>query len=431
LTELKDKAEESLSKARKAEMEANHAYELLKQSIEMELSTMQKRMSAATSERSSTEETMHAATEELEETKKSKAADEAYLADLKMDCAAKAKEWEERQKSIAEELAAIAKAKEILSDGVKVFLQTRSADDIDGAKRQRVVSILRNLAQEGHVYALSQLASEAQSDPFGKVRGLIESMIDRLMKEAAEEADQKMFCDTEISKSRAKQKDLASKVDMHSVRIEKSEAGKAKLAEQIKTLNMEISEIDTGMKEATDLRMKEKTEFDASSAEYKQSADAVANAIQVLQSYYSQGSFVQKSAEAPELGGAKSDIGSTIISMLEVAESEFTELLAESTAAENAAVAAFEKLSGKSKLSRTAKIEEVKGKESETKTLEMNLLNYKEDKETTGKELDAVLEYLDKLKPQCETKVMSYAERKARREADIAGLKEALAILSA
>jgi hypothetical protein len=281
------------------------------------------------------------------------------------------------------------------------------------------------------VYALSQLASEASSDQFAKIRGLIESMIDRLMKEAAEEADQKMFCDTEIEKSRAKQKELSSKVDMHSVRIEKSEAGKAKLAEQISTLNMEIAEIDAGMKEATDLRTKQKTEFEASSAEYKQSADAVANAIQVLQSYYSQGSFVQKSAEAPDLGGAKSDIGSTIISMLEQAESEFTELLAESTAAENSAVEAFEKLAKKSKLSRTAKVEEVKGKESETKTLEMNLLNYKEDKETTGKELDAVLEYLDKLKPQCETKVMSYGERKARREADIAGLKEALAILSA
>jgi hypothetical protein len=37
---------------------------------------------------------------------------------------------------------------------------------------------------------------------------------------------------------------------------------------------------------------------------------------------------------------------------------------------------------------------------------------------------------LDKLKPQCETKVVSFGERKARREADIAGLKEALAILS-
>merc|ERR1711924_238778 len=102
---VEGKAEVSLSKARKAEMEASHAYEMLKQSIEMELSTMQKRMAAATNERSSTEETMHAATEELDETKKSKAADEAYLADLKMDCAAKSKEWEERQKSVAEELA--------------------------------------------------------------------------------------------------------------------------------------------------------------------------------------------------------------------------------------------------------------------------------------------------------------------------------------
>jgi chromosome segregation ATPase len=430
LTELKNKAEESLSKERKTEMEAQHAYELLKQSIEMELSGMQKRMSAATNERSSTEETMHAASAELEETKTSKSADEAYLADLKMDCAAKSTEWAERQKSVADELAAVAKAKEVLSSGVSVLLQVqRSVDDPDAEKRQRVTTILRNLAQEGHIYALSQLASEAAQDPFAKVKGLIESMIDRLMSEAAEESDQKMFCDTEMAKSRGKQKDLAARADMHSVRIEKTEAGKAKLKEAISTLTTEISEIDAGMKEATDLRMQQKTEFDASSAEYKQSADAVANAIQVLQAYYSSGSFVQ-TGQAPVLGGARTDIGSTIISMLEVAESDFTQLLSEATAAETAASTAFEKLSLKNKFARAAKIEEVKGKTSELKTLEMNLLNYKEDRETTGKELDAVLAYLDKLKPQCETKVVSFGERKARREADIAGLKEALAILS-
>merc|ERR1719380_322273 len=98
-----------------------------------------------------------------------------------MDCAAKAKEWDERQKSVAEELAAIAKAKDILSDGVTVLLQVkRSIDDVENSKRQRIVGILRNLAEQGHVYALSQLASEAQSDQFAKIRGLIESMIDRL-----------------------------------------------------------------------------------------------------------------------------------------------------------------------------------------------------------------------------------------------------------
>jgi chromosome segregation ATPase len=425
LTDLRDKAKESLSKARRAEMETNHAYEMLKQSIDIELSNMKERMAAATSERSSTEETMHAATAELEETKKSKATDEAYLADLKQDCATKAKEWDERQKSVAEELQAIAKAKEILSNGVKVFLQVAG----DGAaKREQVAKILRSLAQTSHEFAFSQLVTEAQQDPFAKVRGLIESMIDRLMKEAAEESDAKAFCDTEMEKSRTKQRELSAKVDMHAVRIEKSESGKAKLKEAIVTLQAEVAEIDAGNKEATELRSKQKAEFESSSAEYKQSADAVANAIQVLQSYYSQGSFVQ-SSQAPELGGAKTDIGSTIISMLEVAESEFTTLLAEATAAENQAASSYEQLSKKNELARVAKMEEIKGKESEVKSLEMNLLNYKEDKDSTGKELDAVLKYLDKLKPQCETKVMSYAERVAKREQEIAGLKEALAIL--
>merc|ERR1719424_1102730 len=388
LTDLREKAKESLSKARRAEMEQNHQYEMLKQSIEMELGNMKERMSTAQVERASTEETMHAATADLEETKKSKATDEAYLEDLKVDCATKSKEWDERQKTVTEELGAIAKAKEILSDGVKVFLQERSSND--ASKRDEVTKILRNLAKNSHEFAFSQLASEAQSDQFAKIKGLIEGMIDRLMKEAAEESDAKAFCDVEMDKSRTKQSELSAKVDMHAVRIEKSESGIAKLKSAIQTLQVEIADIDSGTKEATELRTKQKTEFDETSAEYKQSADAVANAIQVLQSYYSQGSFVQK--DAPEFGGAKSDIGATIISMLEVAESEFTELLAEATAAENQAVSAFDKLA------RTAKTEEIKGKESEVKSLEMSLLNYKEDKETTGKELDAVLKYLDKLK---------------------------------
>ena len=39
----------------------------------------------------------------------------------------------------------------------------------------------------------------------------------------------------------------------------------------------------------------------------------------------------------------------------------------------------------------------------------MSLTNYKEDHASTSKELGAVLDYLEKLKPQCETKVMTSA----------------------
>jgi len=44
-------------------------------------------------------------------------------------------------------------------------------------------------------------------------------------------------------------------------------------------------------------------------------------------------------------------------------------------------------------------------------------------------ELDAVLEYLSKIESECIAKAETYATRKARHEAEIAGLKEALNIL--
>merc|ERR1719214_151779 len=80
--------------------------------------------------------------------------------------------------------------------------------------------------------------------------------------------------------------------------------------------------------------------------------------------------------------------------------------------------------------SKAAKLAEVKGSQSEIKSLKVSLEQHGEDKTMTSTELDAVNEYIEKLKPQCEEKVMSYAEKKARREAEIAGLKEALEILS-
>merc|ERR1719482_748238 len=96
---------------------------------------------------------------------------------------------------------------------------------------------------------------------------------------------------------------------------------------------------------------------------------------------------------------------------------------------EQGAKLAYDKLTNENKVAKAAKSVEVKGSLSEIKSLDVTLRNSKEDYDMTQKELDAVMSYLGKLKPQCETKVMSYAEKKARREAEIEGLKEALEIL--
>jgi len=433
ISDMKEKAESTLSDARAAEMKAGHEYAMLKQNLEMQISTMKKRMSEATTEKSGLEDAKASAEEELASTKTTLADDEKYLEELKQSCSAKANEWATRQKDAAGELAAIAKAKEVLESGVKVFLQvsskTHAKGDEGSDKRSRVISILSKL--EDHSYFFTQIKSEARAGgPFDKVKGLIESMITRLEKEAAEEADAKAFCDKETSESKAKQAELTAKSDKSQVRIEKATATIAELKQQIKTLQEQMAEMDAAQAEATSLRNKEHEEYLKATKDYKDSAEAVANAIAVLQDYYSSGSFVQ-AKEEPELGGAKTDIASTIMSMLEVAESDFTSLLAEAEASEKEAQTSYDKLVEQNTITKTANTQEVKGKEAGVKSEEAALLNYKEDFATTGKELDAVLSYLDKLKPQCETKVMTYAERVAKREAEIEGLKEALEILSA
>merc|ERR1719235_1511339 len=412
IADMQGKAEESLSSSRKDEMEAQHAYAMLKQGLEDSISVAKKQLGEATQTRATTEEELHAAEGALTETEATLAADTKYLAELKQSCETKATEWAARQKQAGEETAAIEQEKE-------------SADT-----RAQAVRVLSGLSKKFHSFALVQLVASAQSDPFGKIRGLIEEMIAKLTKEAAEEADQKSFCDEEIGESKSKQADLTGKLDKTSARIQKAEADKAKLLEDIKVLESEIAEIDAGQAEATANRQKEHEEYVKASTDFKDSAAAVAKAIDVLSEYYSSAAFVQVSSKQPEFGGASSDVGSTIVSVLEVAESDFTTLLAEAEADEETAQTAYDKLTRENAVTKTTKQGDVKGKTNEVKQLEVALGNYKENKATTSKELDAVLAYLDKLKPQCETKVMSYGERKAKREQEIAGLKEALTILS-
>merc|ERR1719420_1587546 len=176
----------------------------------------------------------------------------------------KAKEWATRQKDAAGELAAIAKAKEVLEDGVKVFLQvsskTRTKDEESGAKRDRVLSLLSKI--EDHSYFFTQIKSEARAGgPFDKVKGLIESMITRLEKEAAEEAETKAFCDKETSESKAKQAELTAKSNKSQVRIEKATATIAELKQKIKVTQEQMAEMDAAQAEATSLRNKEHEEY--------------------------------------------------------------------------------------------------------------------------------------------------------------------------
>merc|ERR1719261_1820255 len=244
----------------------------------------------------------------------------------------------------------------------------------------------------------------ATSDPFVKIRGLIEDMIAKLLKEAEEEATQKAFCDAEMGKSKTSQEEKTMTLDKLQSRIDGATSTISENTEAIKTLEAEIAEIDKAQAEATAIRTTEKEDYLKASKDFKDSAEAVAKAIEVLKNFY-EGSFIQLNAKTglkskqPEFGGAKSDIASTIISVLEMSEEDFTTLLAETEATEDEAAKAYKALTDENKVSKATKMAEAKGKASEVKSLTVQLEHSKEDSALVSKELDAVLAYIDKLKP--------------------------------
>merc|ERR1719503_233445 len=317
-------------------------------------------------------------------------------------------------------MGAIEKAKTILVEGVTAFVQVSTKtrrwnpddedeSDADSAKRSKVVTILKQLGQTHHSFAFAQMASMASSDPFVKIRGLIEDMIAKLVKEAEEEATQKAFCDAEMGKSKKSQDDKTMTLDKLQARIDGATSTVAENTESIKTLEAEVAEIDKAQAEATALRNKEHEDYLAASKDFKDSAEAVAKAIEVLKNFY-EGSFIQVKAQTtlkskqPEFGGAKSDIASTIISVLEMSEEDFTTLLAECEGTEDEAAKAYKALADENKVSKATKEAEAKGKASEVKSLTVQLEHSKEDHASVSKELDAVNAYVDKLRPQCEEK---------------------------
>jgi chromosome segregation ATPase len=441
--DMKEKAEETLSGARNAEMKEAHNFAMMEQSLTDAIKNCKDKLSGAKSSIASYTEANGKAKGELTETEKTKAADTAYLESLTAECTETHAAWGERQASAKEEMAVLDKAKAILADRVKVFVQVSGKkvakgvdaddeDDKDTVMRKKVVSKLKDLSHEFKSYALMEMVSVASSDPFEKVRGLIEGMIEKLVNEANEEATQKAFCDEETSKSKKAQAEKSMTSDKLTSRIDKATTTKAQLEQSVKDLEAEVAALDKGNAEATSIRTEEKATNTKAAADFKEAAEAVTAAIGVLKEYY-ESALIQTSTSkrAPDFGGAKGDAASSIISILEMSEENFTKMYMQIETAEQTAAADYAKLMDENKVSKTSKQAEVKGSLSEIKSLDVALKNNQEDLGMTTKELDAVMAYLEKLKPQCETKVMSYAEKKARREAEIEGLKEALSILDA
>merc|ERR1719183_315971 len=136
-------------------------------------------------------------------------------------------------------------------------------------------------------------------------------------------------------------------------------------------------------------------------------------------------------SEASQAEQTQRGAGSGIIGLLEVVESDFSKNLAELETAEEQAQDEYTTLSEENKVTKAAKETDIKHKTQQATSLDKKAAELTADRAQIQEELDAVMEYFEKLKGQCVAKPDSYEERKARRDREMQGLQEALTILEA
>merc|ERR1719359_1877656 len=94
---------------------------------------------------------------------------------------------------------------------------------------------------------LRVLALRVSEDPFKKVTKMIKDLIVKLMEEANGEAEQKGWCDDELSTNEQTRKEKTEAVETLHAEIDELEASVAKLTEDITDLSQAVADLDAAV----------------------------------------------------------------------------------------------------------------------------------------------------------------------------------------
>merc|ERR1719219_2268431 len=447
LEKLLDKFIDERTVLEKEEMNSKHAFDMLIQDLTAQIEQAKQDRTEKAETKAKKLQAKADAEGDLTDTTTTRDADQKYLDDLVATCEQKATDFESRQQLRTEELEAIAKAIEIISSGavsgnaekyLPTLVQQQSLvslrADAQSQSQSHAAAYLKDMAKRLNSRVLLAVADRAAADPFRKVKKMIKDLITRLMEEANEEAEHKGWCDTELSTNEQTRKEKTEAVETLHAEIDTLEASIAKLTEEIADLTEAVAALDAAMAKATAIRAEEKATNELTIKDSQEAQTAVAQALTVLKEFYAKAGEATALLQQPEIfdspyKGMQSENGG-VVGMLEVIESDFARLEADTKAAEASAQKEYDTFMTDSKVDKQAKSTDIEHKTAKKQDQKQALTVKKDDLDGTQKELDAALAYFDKLKPSCVDSGVSYEDRVARREDEIKSLKDALRILN-
>jgi len=415
---------------------------------------------------------------------------ELYLKDLTAQCENRANDFDQRSQMRNDEITALAQALKILTNSVKSaaddvnkrallqelrkheakpevkseskqapvskpegkqapvakpvaakkslsFLQVHSSND---ARKEHALALLAKEGDRLSSFVLTSLAQRSAADPFTKIKGLIQKLIERLHAESAAEATKKGFCDTELGKARKDRDYRREETQDLSSELEGLEAKDDFLTDEIKTLKEQIVAETAALKESTADRKAEKEENLKTLETATGGLEAVREALLTLKVFYSQAakaaliqaSPVDEDTSGPGFSGnykGSQSASKAVLSILETIESDFDRTIRTTEASEKSAAEDFVQLVQATKSSIASKTTKQELDEQDLKTTKTSLKTKMDDLVSAQNLLDDALKELETLNTSCVDTGMSYSNRVAKRKEEMTALTKALCIL--
>merc|ERR1719207_223182 len=254
------------------------------------------------------------------------------------------------------------------------------------------------------------------------IKNLLHEMIVKLEDELAAETSHHEWCQNEKATSAAAKAEREQNIESLEAEIEALNTAIAQLTQEIAFLHSELIRIQQETDAAIQLRK----------AEHDQVIEALNKAMSALSGQYG---FIQlkskvqhkQSPFAEYSSGAGA--GASAMEMLQDLLNRYSEARTELIQSEEAAQKAHEELLAKNEQFRKDTTQTKQAKETEKRQKNERLGNAKVELAANRQELAEVVQYIADLRPSCDDIRTTFEERKKRREAEIAALKETLAVL--
>merc|ERR1719353_178860 len=398
--------------------------------------------------------------------------DEDFFETARDSCKAKSDEWDERSRLRTEQLDGIEKALKILtSDEARATFAasaTRAQDtfgtegsremdstevtkmsvgDVDFLQmempREKAYRAIKKVIGHSKNLRLARIAvavRTATQGHFDEVIAEIDRMIELLGEEGQEDIEQRDWCIAEQNNQTNHKENLEYTISQLQAKITKAEKKKAELeAEKEDTLKKKADLIEA-MDQALADREAENEAFTTAKQDDLNAIELLGRAIEALSAYGSNNALLQQPEfavsedQAPDATFSSKDNqknaqGGIIMLLTQIKENLEIEI-GVSTKSEAKATLEYEKLKADADKQIASYEEQIVALDSAIADTDAEITSLTDTKTDTEGQHKTTVEYLEKIKPNCEWIKASFYKRAELRKKESEGLKEAKSILA-